>query len=212
MYGRSTAQQWHMRHFWCIQCIRCAHSGFSKSIPQFIVYTANYINNRFALTFRVYHLWMCLIYEPQPHYCTSFDNWLVSWQCHNFCLQRFFLHVHWTCFEINGFKFSYILVEIIMQFEMSWNNLTIKLYTISDYFELNASIPAKNNACTPIAWPKYSNNTKRIARIRSQNVHFPRNGVHGRHSLSKSVNHKTENRFESICQRFPRFIQTDGIR
>lgn len=61
-------------------CIWDFRSAISR---QFIVYTPTRcdINNGLALTFHVYHLWTCLIYEPPPQLLlASFDNWLISWQ------------------------------------------------------------------------------------------------------------------------------------
>lgn len=80
---------------------------------------------------------------------------------------------------------------------------------LTDCAELNAPIPASNSSGSAQSRPNDTNHSEGVTRNRSQNLCVPRNRIHSRYCLSKSINHKTENWFEPVRQRFPRFVQTD---
>lgn len=81
-----------------------------------------------------------------------------------------------------------------------------------DCLELDASISTENTFGASDTWPMYAEVAERIARCRSQDVRLYRNRIHGRHSISKSIDYQIENWFESVRQGFSWFIQTDWLR
>lgn len=143
-------------HIFWITSIDILCTPESDSTSKFIVYTQpkSYINNGLALTFRVYHLWTCLIYDSTM-FCTSFVNCFVE-------LEQF---VPKKIVSFWGFElfFDFVWLKVYESFQVTWKImiensrnekwLNIFFFIIPDCPELNASISTANTLGSTFTGP-----------------------------------------------------------
>lgn len=83
---------------------------------------------------------------------------------------------------------------------------------IPDRPELDASLPTTDSPRTARTGPESAELTEGTAGGGPQDVRVPGDGLYRRDGLPESADHETENRFQPVRQRIPRFVASDRLR